>query len=113
MNGGHGHVIPRPDGAKARCGGPALCSVCAAELAAEMAKPGGRGLYAAVNEAIGAAVAAERARIITVARKMGATYPVTLEPEPGSEGSTRYAFFPFGDYLEDVPAERQGERSDG
>ena len=34
MNGGHGHVIPRPDGAKARCGGPALCSVCAAELAA-------------------------------------------------------------------------------
>lgn len=33
MSGGHGHVIPRPDGVKARCGGPALCSVCAAELA--------------------------------------------------------------------------------
>lgn len=33
MTGGHGHVIPRPDGAKARCGGPALCSVCAIELA--------------------------------------------------------------------------------
>ncbi len=33
MNHGHGHVRPRPDGVKARCGGPALCSVCAAELA--------------------------------------------------------------------------------
>lgn len=32
MSAAHGHVIPRPDGAKARCGGPALCSVCAAEL---------------------------------------------------------------------------------
>jgi hypothetical protein len=31
---GHGHVTPRPDGAKARCGGPALCSVCQRERAA-------------------------------------------------------------------------------
>jgi hypothetical protein len=53
--------------------------------------------------------AAERARIITVARKLGAAYPVTLEPEPGSEGSTRRAVFPFADYLADVPVERQGE----
>lgn len=30
---GHGHVIPRRDGVKARCGGPALCSVCAREKA--------------------------------------------------------------------------------
>ena len=28
-NTGHGHVFPRPDGVKARCGGPALCSECA------------------------------------------------------------------------------------
>lgn len=27
-NAGHGHVWPRPDGMKARCGGPALCSAC-------------------------------------------------------------------------------------
>ncbi len=27
-NTGHGHVWPRPDGVKARCGGPALCSLC-------------------------------------------------------------------------------------
>jgi hypothetical protein len=27
-NSGHGHVRPRPDGVKARCGGPALCRVC-------------------------------------------------------------------------------------
>jgi hypothetical protein len=29
---GHGHVVPRADGVKARCGGPALCSECAADL---------------------------------------------------------------------------------
>jgi len=33
MTGGHGHVTPRPDGAIAKCGGPAICSVCAAEMA--------------------------------------------------------------------------------
>lgn len=32
-NSGHGHVRPRPDGVKARCGGPAICSECALELA--------------------------------------------------------------------------------
>lgn len=33
MIGGHGHVKPRPDGAKARCGGPRICPECAKELA--------------------------------------------------------------------------------
>lgn len=32
-NTGHGHVRPRPDGVRARCGGPAICSVCAREKA--------------------------------------------------------------------------------
>lgn len=27
-NSGHGHVWERPDGLKARCGGPALCAEC-------------------------------------------------------------------------------------
>ena len=27
----HGHVTPNPDGSVARCGGPAICSVCALE----------------------------------------------------------------------------------
>lgn len=27
----HGHVTPRPDGAKARCGGPMLCEQCRKE----------------------------------------------------------------------------------
>jgi len=31
---GHGHVWQRPDGVKARCGGPAICSDCAADQAA-------------------------------------------------------------------------------
>jgi hypothetical protein len=56
-NTGHGHVRPRPDGVKARCGGPALCAECARELAA--AHPGpfqhdrevylGDGLYASAD----------------------------------------------------------------
>lgn len=39
---GHGHVIPNEDGTKARCGGPALCSVCARELSAQFNKVGPR-----------------------------------------------------------------------
>lgn len=30
---GHGHVKKNPDGSRARCGGPAICSDCAHELA--------------------------------------------------------------------------------
>lgn len=33
MTGGHGHVVPRKDGARARCGGPGICSVCNEEFA--------------------------------------------------------------------------------
>jgi hypothetical protein len=29
----HGHVTPREDGFKARCGGPAICQQCAYERA--------------------------------------------------------------------------------
>jgi hypothetical protein len=29
----HGHVWPRTDGAKARCGGPKICKVCSKHLA--------------------------------------------------------------------------------
>lgn len=32
-NSGHGHVFPRPDRARARCGGPRLCRQCAGDLA--------------------------------------------------------------------------------
>jgi hypothetical protein len=30
---GHGHVTPRADGARARCGGPAVCPACQREQA--------------------------------------------------------------------------------
>jgi ribosomal protein S27AE len=33
-NTGHGHVWPRPDGAKVRCGGPGICPACSMDLAA-------------------------------------------------------------------------------
>ncbi|NII73204.1 hypothetical protein FHW84_001773 [Dyella sp. SG562] len=39
-NSGHGHAWARPDGMKARCGGPALCSQCARDQAIA-AKRGG------------------------------------------------------------------------
>lgn len=32
-NTGHGHVWERPDGVKARCGGPGMCTQCAFDLA--------------------------------------------------------------------------------
>ena len=32
-NSGHGHVWPRPDGSRARCGGPRMCRVCAYDAA--------------------------------------------------------------------------------
>lgn len=31
VNSGHGHVTPRPDGIRARCGGPGLCRECQQE----------------------------------------------------------------------------------
>lgn len=33
MTGSHGHVTPRPDGQRARCGGPRICQKCALESA--------------------------------------------------------------------------------
>jgi hypothetical protein len=38
-NTGHGHVWPRPDGGRARCGGPGLCKPCAADAARYPPKP--------------------------------------------------------------------------
>lgn len=32
-NTGHGHVFPRPDGVRARCGGPGVCAECSRDLA--------------------------------------------------------------------------------
>lgn len=32
-NVGHGHVFPRPDGVRARCGGPGICTVCTTDAA--------------------------------------------------------------------------------
>lgn len=32
-NNGHGHVWDRPDGVKAKCGGPGICKACSKEAA--------------------------------------------------------------------------------
>lgn len=34
-NSGHGYVYKRPDGILVRCGGPAMCSVCAGDATRE------------------------------------------------------------------------------
>lgn len=34
-NEGHGHVWERPDGVKARCGGPGLCKICSRDKVAK------------------------------------------------------------------------------
>ncbi|EOV2018153.1 hypothetical protein OR590_005849 [Pseudomonas aeruginosa] len=47
-NVGHGHVFPRADGVKMRCGGPGLCSECSADAArarAALAQPSPAGEY--------------------------------------------------------------------
>lgn len=38
-NSGHGHVVPRPDGVKARCGGPGICAECSREAARTYSPP--------------------------------------------------------------------------
>lgn len=37
-NFGHGHVYPRPDGMKARCGGPGICPECSKEASYQFRK---------------------------------------------------------------------------
>ncbi|MFW4644523.1 hypothetical protein ACOAQN_13735 [Pseudomonas aeruginosa] len=47
-NVGHGHVFPRADGVKMRCGGPGLCSECTADASrarAALAQPSPAGEY--------------------------------------------------------------------
>ena len=48
-NTGHGHVWSRPDGLKAKCGGPTICAVCAKD-AASVATPPAAAHAAAVSE---------------------------------------------------------------
>ena len=47
LNTGHGHVFPRPDGARARCGGPGMCSSCSTD-ATRRTEAAGEALAAAI-----------------------------------------------------------------
>lgn len=50
-NTGHGHVFARPDGSRARCGGPAMCSDCQHDLATKQAAfPELRQMWVLVDE---------------------------------------------------------------
>lgn len=37
-NEGHGHVYPRPDGVRARCGGPTICVECSGDYVRQNAR---------------------------------------------------------------------------
>ena len=52
---GHGHVTPNADGSRTRCGGPTICKVCKAELAA-LKQPSEGGDEAALRTAVAQAV---------------------------------------------------------
>lgn len=47
-NTGHGHIWERPDGIKARCGGPRICKECARDYAQKMRALGQAITYAEV-----------------------------------------------------------------
>ena len=49
-NTGHGHVWSRPDGLKAKCGGPTICAVCAKDAASVATPPAAAPPAAAVSE---------------------------------------------------------------
>lgn len=40
-NVGHGHVYPRPDGMRFRCGGPVICAECARDAARKAVEDSG------------------------------------------------------------------------
>lgn len=53
-NTGHGHVWERPDGVKARCGGPGLCKLCSKDESdrvkfSEDYSPGGKHFHEGVG----------------------------------------------------------------
>lgn len=47
---GHGHVRPRDDGYKARCGGPAICGVCQSEERRARPRTAGKPPYQPMKE---------------------------------------------------------------
>lgn len=78
---GHGHVIPRDDGYKARCGGPAICGICRSEAVWQNRPPGWENGYAKVanlpeqKPSAQSPVDAERARCIEAIRTTLANWP--------------------------------------
>ncbi len=76
---GHGWVTPRPDGAKAKCGGPAICAVCARELAAQQAEQQAgdeQALVDALTEATMAGARLAAKKIATAIRRQRQGCPV-------------------------------------
>ena len=62
-NTGHGHVWPRPDGYRMRCGGPAMCAVCR-EDAEAFPPPKGYASHPAIDAT---AISLRRGRLVAEA----------------------------------------------
>lgn len=79
LDGPHGHVVPRPDGAKARCGGPALCPECAREAAQ----------HAAASEIIGYRIGDKvyRPEDVVIIRRCDGPHEDDCARVPGNDGA--------------------------
>lgn len=88
---GHGHVKPRPDGAKARCLGPRGCKVCAAELEAAALEWTNA---VAAAEAERGALYTERALLVA---HLATVHPASIEYDPAApEWPVCSISLPFG-----------------
>lgn len=76
----HGHVTPNPDGSKARCGGPAICAVCAKEAASVV----GKDAFDYAVQAVTAVAQRCRARGCTCAPSIYVSVAPLDGPNPGA-----------------------------
>ena len=77
-NTGHGHVWARPDGVRARCGGPQICSECAHDLAIMIALPTAAGLNSPAPAQVREVGRHELSRLIADAFDMYGKSPMTI-----------------------------------
>jgi hypothetical protein len=80
QNTGHGHVFPRPDRARARCGGPRLCDQCRADESRKTAPVDWPARFRAAAEAVeGFGAVPVRVALRVLAKDLEHTPPHVVE----------------------------------